>query len=103
MILILVSRNLALSNTLYSVLLEVEGKYVTLGREWIGSLVEYEGRPICVSKMFASADPYYTDLQGFNKDECEYFGNGIASGEKIFVQNYVFDVTFEIEFDFGRD
>ena len=92
-----------LSNTLYSLLLEMEGKYLVLGSEWIGSVVKYEEISICNSKLFASDDRYYTDQSGFNNDECEYFGNGIINDEKIFIQNYVFDTTFEINYDFGMD
>ena len=97
------TRSITLSNTLYSVLLEAEGKFLTLGREWIGSLVEYKSESKCYSKLFASDDLYYTDQKGFRNDECEYFGNVVLHDERIFVQNYVFDFTFEIEFDFGRD
>ena len=107
MLLILVSRSISLSNTLYSILLEGPGKgdrkFLLLGSEWIGSLVNYEEKTICYSKLFASDDPYYTDQSGINNDECEYFVNGINNDENIFVQNYVFDSLFEIEFDFGED
>ena len=100
---IIVTRSITLSNTLYSVFLEAEGKFLTLGREWIGSLAKYEEKTVCYSKLFAEDDPYYTDLQGFNKDECEYFGNGIVNDEKIFIQNYVFDLSYEVQLDFGKD
>ena len=76
-------------------LLEAEGKYLTLGNEWIGSLVKYEQESICYSKLFASDDRYYTDQNGVINDECEYFGHGIINDEKIYLQNYVFDVLFE--------
>ena len=102
LLLILVTRSINLSNTLYSVLLEAEGKFLTLGREWIGSLVKYEEPSICYSNLFAN-DLWYTGQSGQNNDECEYFGNGIINDEKLFIQNYVFDFTFEIEFDFGKD
>ena len=101
-LLILVTRSIALSNTLYSVLLETEGKFLTLGREWIGSLVKYEQRSKCYSKLFAD-DRDYTDQKGFNNDECEYFGNGIVANEKIYLQSYVFDSLFEIKFQFGKE
>ena len=100
---ILVTRSIVLSNTLYSVLLEADGKFLTLGREWIGSLVEYEESSICYSKLFALDDNFYTDQRGLNNDECEYFGNGLINNERIFIQNYVFDVLFEFQFEFGKD
>ena len=105
LILILVTRSVELSNSMYSALLEAEGKFLTIGSEWIGSLVKYEERSVCFSKLFASNDPFYTNQKsaGNNKDGCEYFANGIVNNEKIFFQNYVFDATFEIEFDFGKD
>ena len=53
--------------------------------------------------LFTSNDPYYTDQAGTNNDECEYFGNGIIYDEKIFIQNYVFDFSFEIKYHFGKD
>ena len=104
LILILVTRNIALSNSMYSVLLEAEGKFLTIGSEWIGSLVRYEERSICFSKLFASKDPFYTNQKsaGNNKDECEYFANGIINDDRIYFQNYVFDSTLEIEFDFAN-
>ena len=53
--------------------------------------------------MFAQDDPNYTDQQGFDNDECEYFGNGIIHDDKIFITNYVFDFSLEVEFNFGKD
>ena len=103
LLLIVVTRSIILSNTLYSVLLEAEGKFLTLGREWIGSLDKYEKESICYSKLFAQDDPYYTDQVGINNDECEYFGNGIIYDDKIFISNYVFDSSFEVKFHFGKD
>ena len=103
MLLILVTRSIALSNTLYSLLLEAEGKFLTLGSEWIGSLVKYEERSNCYSRLFSSYDPYYTEDYGINNDECEYFGKGIVSSDNIYIQNYVFDAIFEIVFDLGND
>ena len=100
--LILVTRSIALSNTLYSIFFETGGNLVTLGREWIGSVIKYEEESVCYSKLFASDDRFYTDQNGVNKDECEYFIHGIVSNEKIFIQNYVFDILFEIKFDFGK-
>ena len=102
LLLILVTRSVKLSNTFYSVLMEAEGQFLTLGREWIGSLVKYHKRSVCYSKLFAS-DGFYVDQTGTNNDECEYFGNGFLDNERVFFQNYVFDLTFEIEFDFGKD
>ena len=96
------TRSISLSNTLYSFLLEKDGKYLVLGSEWIGSLVKYEQQSICYSKLFASNDRYYTDQRGFNNDECEYFGEAIINDEKLFIMNYIFDATFEIKFDFGK-
>ena len=89
LLLILVTRKITLSNTLYSVLLEAEGKFLTLGSEWIGLLNKYEEKSICYSELFAKDDHSYTDQAGLNNDECEYFGNGIIYDEKIFISNYV--------------
>ena len=101
----MVTRSIELSNTLYSVLLEAEGQFLTLGREWIGSLDKYEEDRFffCYSKLFAQDDPNYTDKKGFNIDECEYFGHGIVKDDKIFITNYVFDFSFEVKFNFGKD
>ena len=101
--LIFVSRSIALSNTMYSILLEADGKFLTLGNEWIGSLVNYEAKSFCYSQLFADDDPSYTNTGGLINDECEYFGNGFVSDERIFIQNYVFDFAFAIEFHFGKD
>ena len=103
LLLILVTRSIELSNTLYSVLLEAEGKFLTLGREWIGSLHKYKEESYCYSKLFAKDDPNYTDQQGVNNDECEYFGNGIINDDKILIANYVFDFLFEVKFHYGKD
>ena len=103
LLLIIVTRSIPLSNTLYSLMLEAEGSYLTLGREWIGSLVKYEEKPICYSKLFANDDPYYTDQKGVHNDECEYFVNGIINNKNIYIQNYVFGSLYEIEFDYGKD
>ena len=97
------SRSIILSNTLYSVLLEVEGRFLTLGREWIGSLDKYEEESNCYSELFSQDDYSYTDQQGVNNDECEYFGSGIISNDKIFITNFVFDFSFEVKFHFGKD
>ena len=83
--------------------MEVEGQFITLAREWIGSLVNYEEKTICYSEMFVEGDRFYTDLVGARKDECEYFVQGILNGERIFIQNTVFDTLFEIKFDYGKD
>ena len=93
------TRSIDLSNTLYSLHLEAEGKFLTLGREWIGSLIEYEEKSECYSTMFAGDDPYYTDQKGLNNDECEYFGHGFIHDEKILIQNSVFDIIFEIKYN----
>ena len=84
-------------------MLEAEGKFITLGREWIGSLVKYEEESICLSKLFSSNDRNYTDRGGINNDECEYFGHGIINDENIFFQSYVFGVLFEIVYNFVKD
>ena len=78
-------------------------KFLTIGNEWIGSLVNYEGKALCYSKLFAEDDPFYTNLGGMINDECEYFGNGFVFEERIFIQNYVFDFAFAIELNFGKD
>ena len=83
--------------------MEAEGKFINLGREWIGSLVKYEKNFICHSKLFAQDDLYYTDQKGVNNDECEYFINAFVNDGKFFIQNFVNDFFFEIEFDFGKD
>ena len=70
LLLILVTRSIILSNTLFSVLFEAEGKFLTLGREWIGSLVNYDETSfdtICYSRLFSSSDGNYTDDAGYNK------------------------------------
>ena len=100
---ILVTRSITLSNTLYSVLLEAEGQFLTLGREWIGSLDKYKEVSRCHSKLFAKDDLSYTDPYGVNNDECEYFVNGIINDDKIFILNYVFDFSFEVKLNFGED
>ena len=98
---IIVTRSVSLSNTLYSVLLEAEGKFLSLGQEWIGSLVRYEQKSICFSKIFAD-DPFYTSPDGIKNDECEYFGHAIINDDRVYFQNFVFDVLFEIKYHFGR-
>ena len=103
MLIILITRSIVLSNTQYSILMEKEGKFLILGNEWIGSVVKYDRRPACYSGLFAPEDPFFTDSNGNNNDECEYFVNGIVNNERFFIQSYVFDTTFEIEFDFGTD
>ena len=70
---------------------------------WIGSLVKYEQRVVCFSGLFAPNDKNYTDQVGDNNDECEYYGNGIISNDKLYIQSYVFDASFEIEFNFEKD
>ena len=55
----MVSRSVALSNTMYSVLLEGPGKgnrkFLLLGSEWIGSLVKYQEKSIHHRKMQIAA------------------------------------------------
>ena len=77
--------------------------HILFSNTGIGSLVKYKERSICYSKLFAQDDPLYTDQTGNNNDECEYFGNGMINNERFFIQNYVFDATFEIKFNFGED
>ena len=107
-LLILVTRSIALSNTQYSLLLEKEGIFINLHREWISSLVRYKGayqspvEPKCHSVMFNRKDKDYTDAYGDHNDECEYFVNGIINNDKLFIQGLVFDFTFEVDFDLGR-
>ena len=109
-LLILVTRSIALSNTQYSLLLEKEGIFINLHREWISSLVRYKGawnaewnlEPKCHSIMFNRKDKDYTDAYGNHNDECEYFVNGIINNDKLFIQGLVFDFTFEVDFDLGR-
>ena len=109
-LLILVTRSVTLSNTQYSLLLEKEGIFINLHREWISSLVRYKGawnaasnlEPKCHSIMFNRKDKDYTDADGFDNDECEYFINGIINNDKLFIQGLVFDFTFEVDFDLGR-
>ena len=107
-LLILVTRSVALSNTQYSLLLEEEGIFINLHREWISSLVRYKGayqsfvEPRCLSIMFNRKDKDYTDAVGDHNDECEYFVNGIINNDKLFIQGLVFDFTFEVDFDLGR-
>lgn len=92
------TRSIPLSNTLYSILLEADGKFLTLGREWIGALDKNQKESVCSSELFARDDPNYRDRKNYNKDECEYFGNAAVAEESIFIQNYVFDFSFEIKF-----
>ena len=106
-LLILVTRSIALSNTQYSLLLEKEGIFINLHREWISSLVRYKGAyeshvERCLSVMFNRKDRDYTDAVGIHNDECEYFVNGIINNDKLFIQGLVFDFTFEVDFDLGR-
>ena len=81
LLLILVTRSRALSNTQYSLLLDAGGQFLTLGSEWIGSLVKYEDKSVCFSKLFSQDDQFYTDTTENNNDECEYFGNGFINNE----------------------
>ena len=86
LLVVLVSRSIELSNTQYSLLLETDGRLVNLGSEWIGSRVQYDKRAVCFSTMLAMNDLEYTDYFGYNKDECEYFVNGFAVNDKIYLQ-----------------
>ena len=101
--LILVTRSIVLSNMQYSLILEKEGKFFTLGNEWIGSLVKYEQESRCYSGLYAPNDFAYSNPFGSNNDECEYFINAFLNNDRIYLQNVVFDTTFEIYFDFGED
>ena len=74
---------------------------MTLGTEWIGSLIKYEDKAACYSGLFAPDDRFFTNVNGNDNDECEYFSNGILNNDRFFIQNYVFDTIFEIEFNFG--
>ena len=83
--------------------MEQEGKFLILGNEWTGSLIKYDKKPACFSGLFAPDDPFFTNIFGNDNDECEYFVNGVINNDRFFIQSYVFDTTFEIEFDFGTD
>lgn len=100
---ILVTRSIVLSNMQYSLLLEKDGKILTLGSEWIGSLVKYEHDSRCFSGLYAPDDFAYSNPFGTNNDECEYFINAFLNNDRIYIQNMVFDSTFEIFFDIGKD
>ena len=56
----------------------------------------------CDEQCCDEQEEHFDDLD-FNNDECEYFANGFIYDEKIFIQNYIFNTLFEIEFDFGKD
>ena len=101
--LILVTRSVLLSNTQYSLLMEKEGKFLILGSEWVGSLIKYDEKPACYSGLLAPDDPYFTNINGNDNDECEYFANAVLNNDRFFIQSYVFEPIFEIEFNFGMD
>ena len=101
--LIIVTRSIALSNMQYSLMLEKEGKFLPLGSEWIGSLVKYDQESKCYSGLYAPYDLAYSNQFGTNNDECEYFINAFLNNDRIYLQNSVFDSTFEIFFNFGMD
>ena len=101
--LILVTRSIELSNMQYSLILEKNGRFLTLGNEWIGSLVKYEQESKCYSGLYAPTDFAYSNPFGTNNDECEYFINAFSNNDRIYLQNVVFDTTFEIFFNFGKD
>ena len=103
LMLVLVTRSTELSNMQYSLFLEKEGKFINLGNEWVGSLVKYEQESRCHSGLFAPNDFAYSNPFGTNNDECEYFINAFLNNDRIYVQNLVFDTTFEFYFDFGKD
>jgi len=63
--------------------------------------VKYQKRASCFSEMLAD-DFEYTFYWGRNKDECEYFINAFVSKDRIYLQNYVFDTTFELEMEFDH-
>ncbi|CBY14965.1 unnamed protein product [Oikopleura dioica] len=99
---VLVARSIELSNTQYSLLLENDGELLNLGSEWIGARIQYKKRPNCFSEMLASEDFEYTDYWGYNNDECEYFINAFVSMDRIYLQSYIFDTTFELEMVFDN-
>jgi len=99
---VLVTRSIELSNTQYSLLLENNGDLLNLGSEWIGARVQYKKRANCFSEMLASEDFEYTDYWGYNNDKCEYFINAFVLKDRIYLQNYVFDTTFELEMEFDN-
>ena len=84
-------------------MLEKEGKFLTLGSAWIGSLVKYEQESFCYSVHLSEPDMSYTNEFGTNNDECEYFINAFLNKDRIFLQSMVFDTAFEIYFDLGKD
>ena len=106
LLIVLVTRSIALSNTQYSLLLENEGRLVNLGSEWIGAKIEnlfrhYDNRRLtCYSGMLAPDDFDFTDYWGYNNDECEYFINGFVTDDRIYLQSTVFETTFELEMNF---
>ncbi|CBY13544.1 unnamed protein product [Oikopleura dioica] len=99
LLVVLVTRSIELSNMQYSLLLENEGELLNLGSEWIGARVKYQKKANCFSNMLAD-DSEYTLYWGRNKDECEYFINAFVSKDRIYLQSYVFDTTFELEMEF---
>ena len=99
LLVVLVTRSIELSNMQYSLLLENEGELLNLGSEWIGARVKYQKKANCFSNMLAD-DFEYTFYWGRNKDECEYFINAFVSKDRIYLQSYVFDTTFELEMEF---
>ena len=100
LLVVLVTRSILLSNTQYSLLLETDGRLLNLGSEWVGARVQYQKRAVCWSTMLALDDFEYTDILGVNNDECEYFVNGFLVNDRIYLQNFVFDSTFELKMDF---
>ncbi|CBY11768.1 unnamed protein product [Oikopleura dioica] len=99
LLVVLVTRSIELSNMQYSLLLENEGELLNLGSEWIGARVKYQKKANCFSNMLAD-DFEYTLYWGRNKDECEYFINAFVSKDRIYLQSYVFDTTFELQMEF---
>ena len=102
LVIVLVTRSIDLSNMQYSLLFEISGRLVNLGSEWIGARVQYQKKAICFSQMLALDDFGFTDYWGVNNDECEYFVNAFVVNDRIYLQNFVFDTTFELDFDFNN-
>ena len=102
LLVVLVTRSILLSNTQYSLLLETDGRLLNLRSEWVGARVQYQKIAVCWSTMLALDDFEYTDILGVNNDECEYFVNGFLVNDRIYLQNFVFDSTFELKMDFEQ-
>ena len=95
--LIIISRSLLLTNTKASLLLSLHGQFIDLGSEWLGNIEKHRAEEICYSAMLAKNDPFYNRP---NRHECGYFRNAFLINDRFFIQSLVFDVTFEIDFEF---